>query len=392
MNDFISILISFILMNLADSVDSFFNNSISIDAIIVCGSLIFINFLTRSIGEVGIYTYRVIRKNELAYLFITGIVSFFLGLMIFINRNLIVNLFSLTIEQKNLLSGVLSIYILYLPTTLLNYGILEAIRLKSNLKLYRMGLIIYYFFLIGLDLLFLVLYHNLILLFVATILANLISFLYLLYKSKFKFNFPAKDELNNIKKYGVVLCLERIISRIFILIYGILASNLGTKKYAIHSVCYSICLNLEIITNAYSAALMIKIPKAKSKIEQDLIMKEYMKKCFLIVLLLNFALSFINLVISHGSLPFLDCFPYIFFYSLAMFGLYPYESYKALCVIQGKPKILLTGSIIGVIVRILICLIFIKTPLNLYIFAIANLIDFFVRSLIYKHFIKIKES
>lgn len=64
MNDFISILISFILMNLADSVDSFFNNSISIDAIIVCGSLIFINFLTRSIGDIGIYKHFIKIKDS----------------------------------------------------------------------------------------------------------------------------------------------------------------------------------------------------------------------------------------------------------------------------------------------------------------------------------------
>ena len=60
MNEFISILISFIFMSLADSVDSAFNNYISIDAIVVCGSLIFIKLILKSIEEVGIYTYSVV--------------------------------------------------------------------------------------------------------------------------------------------------------------------------------------------------------------------------------------------------------------------------------------------------------------------------------------------
>ena len=67
MSEFISILISFIFMSLAESVDSFFNNKISIDAIIVCGSLFSINLLGKSLGELGTYTYRVIRKKEFSY-------------------------------------------------------------------------------------------------------------------------------------------------------------------------------------------------------------------------------------------------------------------------------------------------------------------------------------
>ena len=57
MSEFISILISFIFMSLAESVDSFFNNKISIDAIIVCSSLFSINLLGKSLGELCTYTY-----------------------------------------------------------------------------------------------------------------------------------------------------------------------------------------------------------------------------------------------------------------------------------------------------------------------------------------------
>ena len=106
--------------------------------------------------------------------------------------------------------------------------------------------------------------------------------------------------------------------------------------------------------------------------------------CFRPIILLNFLLSFIYLFISHGSLPLYKCFPYIIFYSIAVFGLYQYETYKTLCISQGKSFILLIGSIIGVIIRFFICLLFINTPFALLIFGIVNFVDFYSRSLVYR--------
>ena len=94
--------------------------------------------------------------------------------------------------------------------------------------------------------------------------------------------------------------------------------------------------------------------------------------------------AIIYLIISHGSLPLYKCFPYIIFYSFGVFGLYPYETYKTLCITQGKSVILLIGSIIGVIIRFLICLLFINTSISLFIFGIVNFIDFYCRSIVYR--------
>lgn len=385
MKEFISILISFIFMSLAESVDSFFNNKISIDTIIVCSSLFSINLLARSLGEIGTYTYRVIRKREFSYLAITGIVSFIVGLIIFLLRPLLVNLFDISINQKIMLSNLLALYIIYLPASLVDGGFLEIVRLKNNLKLYRKSLILFYVLLISFDLLAFLLTKNLIMLYIATIMAHIINIIYLTIKFKLKRCKILAEDINNIKKYGIVLITERLLSRIFILIYGVLASWMGEFKYAVHSICYSVCLNLEIITNAYSAALMIKIPEAKNKEKQVASLEEYMKKCFVIILMMNFILSLVMLIIQHGSLPIKACFPYIILYSCTVFGLYLYESYKAICIIQKKPTILLKGSTIGVICRVVVCLLFIKSNINLYIFAIASFLDFFVRGIYYKN-------
>lgn len=389
MKEFISILFSFIFMGIADNIDKAFNNAISIDSIIVCGSLFSIDLILKSFSEMGTYTYRTVRKNEWQYLWINIILSLFLGIIVFFSRNIIINLFDLTIIQKQLLSNVLMLYILYLVIGRTSNAIYEMTRLKGKLKLYRNSLIVFYVLLIGLDALVFIFTKNLVLLFCATMISWIIVTIYMLYELKLDFKFPNKETLRNVYKYGIPTSLERFLSRMFILVYGIFASHLGTNDYSIHSICYGVCLSLEIITNAYQAALMIKVPEGKTDYEQYDICMNMMKKCFKFIIVLNFVFAIIYLLISHGSLPLYKCFPYIIFYSFAIFGLYPYETYKTLCIVQGKPKILLLGSTIGSFIRLIICILFLKTPIVLYIFGIVNLIDFYIRSKIYKKCLKI---
>lgn len=384
MKEFISILISFIFMSLADSIDSAFNNLISIDAIVVTGSFLLIDSIFKSFAEIGIYTYRTTRKNEWQYLWFNIIFGILMGIIVLTCKNLIVNIFNLSDTQKNMLSILLNFYAIYVVFGRLANGIFEIIRLKGQLKLYRKSLIVYYVSLIALDTFAYLFTKNLTLLFVATIVSWLISVIYMLYNLKLKFELPNKNSLKNVIKYGLAYSSERLLSRIFLLLYGVIASHMGTEKYGIHTVCYSVCLTLEIITNAYQAALMIKVPEGKTYIEQYNKCINMRNKCFPLIIALNFVFTFIYLVISHGSLPLNKCFPYIIFYSLGVFGLYPYETYKTLCISQGKSFILLIGSTIGVIIRFLICLLFLNTAFALFVFGIVNFIDFFSRSIVYR--------
>lgn len=384
MKEFISILISFIFMGIADSIDSAFNNLISIDAIVVCGSFALIDLIFKSFSEIGTYTYRITRKNECSYLWFNAFFGLIMGIIAFIFKDIIVNMFSLTLVQKEMLSGLLSIYVGYLILGRVSNAIFEMIRLKGQLKLYRKSLIFYYISLIILDVLFYLTTRNLLLLFVATMVSWLASIIYMLYNLKIKYEFLNIKTFKNVIKYGIPYSLERLFSRIFILLYGRLASQMGTEKYSIHTICYSVCLNLEIITNAYQAALMIKVPEGKTYKEQYKNCMEMKNKCFSLIIILNFVFAFIYLLISHGSLPLNKCFPYIIFYSLSVFGLYYYETYKNLCIVQGKSPILLLGSMVGVIIRFIICLAFINTPFALFIFGIANCIDFYSRSIVYR--------
>ena len=384
MKEFISILISFIFMSIADNVDSAFNNLISIDAIVVTGSFLLLDSIFKSVGEIGIYTYRTIRKNEWQYLWFNVIFGFIIGILVFIFKDLIINIFKLTDIQKEMLGILLNLYIAYGILGRLSNGLFEIIRLKGELKLYRKSLIIYYLSLIVLDLLAYVFTKNLTVLFIATIISWVISIWYMLFNLKLKFEFPNREALKNVFKYGLAYSSERLFSRIFLLLYGVLASHMGTENYSIHTICYSVCLSLEIITNAYQATLMIKVPQGKTYQEQYNNCMSMKKQCFKLIILLNYIFAFIYLLISHGSLPLYKCFPYIIFYSFGVFGLYPYETYKTLCITQGKSYILLIGSTVGVIIRFIICLIFINTSITLFVFGVVNFIDFYFRSIVYR--------
>ena len=388
MQEFISILISFIFMSVADNVDLAFNNLISIDAIVVTGSFLLLDSIFKSVGEIGIYTYRTIRKNEWQYLWFNVIFGFIIGILVFIFKDLIINIFKLTYIQKEMLAILLNLYIAYGILGRLSNGLFEIIRLKGELKLYRKSLIIYYLSLIILDLLAYVFTKNLTVLFIATIISWIISIVYMLFNLKLKFEIPNREALKNVFKYGLAYSSERLFSRIFLLLYGVLASHMGTENYSIHTICYSVCLSLEIITNAYQATLMIKVPQGKTYQEQYNNCMSMKKQCFKLIILLNYIFAFIYLLISHGSLPLYKCFPYIIFYSFGVFGLYPYETYKTLCITQGKSYILLIGSTVGVIIRFIICLIFINTSITLFVFGVVNFIDFYFRSIVYRIVLK----
>ena len=388
MKEFISILISFIFMSIADNVDSAFNNLISIDAIVVTGSFLLLDSIFKSVGEIGIYTYRTIRKDEWQYLWFNVIFGFIIGILVFIFKDLIINIFKLTDIQKEMLGILLNLYIAYGILGRLSNGLFEIIRLKGELKLYRKSLIIYYLSLIVFDLLAYVFTKNLTVLFIATIISWTISIGYMLFNLKLKFEFPNREALKNVFKYGLAYSSERLFSRIFLLLYGVLASHMGTENYSIHTICYSVCLSLEIITNAYQATVMIKVPQGKTYQEQYNNCMSMKKQCFKLIILLNYIFAFIYLLISHGSLPLYKCFPYIIFYSFGVFGLYPYETYKTLCITQGKSYILLIGSTVGVIIRFIICLIFINTSITLFVFGVVNFIDFYCRSIVYRIVLK----
>ena len=64
--------------------------------------------------------------------------------------------------------------------------------------------------------------------------------------------------------------------------------------------------------------------------------------------------------------------------------MYHYENYKTLCIMQEKPKILLLGSTIGSLIRVLICLAFCKSDIALFVFGVVNFVDFYIRSVIYR--------
>ena len=191
-------------MGVAESIDSAFNNAISIDAIVVCGSLFSIDSILKSFSDIGTYTYRTARKDETSYLIVNTIVGLLIGIIVFLGKNYIINIFDLTDIQKELLSSVLILYIGYLVLGRLANALFEMVRLKGELKLYRNSLIVYYIILIGLDATAFLTTHNLEMLFVATMISWIISIVYMLNRLKLKMKLLDKEVIE------YVLCKENL--------------------------------------------------------------------------------------------------------------------------------------------------------------------------------------
>ena len=102
------------------------------------------------------------------------------------SKNFFINLFDISVAQKQLLSNLLIVYVIYLPIELIDSGFFEIVRLKNNLKIYRNRLVFFYILLIVFDSIEFIFTKSLIMLYVATILAHIINIIYL----SIKFDLP----------------------------------------------------------------------------------------------------------------------------------------------------------------------------------------------------------
>lgn len=384
MKEFVSLLLSFIFIGVADSIDAAFNNAISIDVLVVCGCLVSVEFILMALGNVSLYTYRVTRTSESKYLVLQAIISTIIGIFCFMFGGALVRIFELSDTQRILFINLLKLYAVYLPAGRVANALFEMVRLRNHLKLYKRSLVYFYILLITLDGGVFIFTKNIYLLFIATIVARGYSIIYMSCKLRLKFEMPDREILNSVVKYGIPMLLERMVSRVFILSYIALANRMGTYKYSVFTVCYAVALKLESITDAYNGALMVYLSPKDSYEKQLVDAMSLKKQCFTLMILLDCAFSGIYLLILHGSLPLRDCFPYILVYCCSIFGLYMYETYYALCIMQAKPKILLVGSVTGSLLKVICCFIFYKTSIGLYMFGLANMLDFFVRGVIFK--------
>lgn len=372
MKDFLVLLISFTLVGCADSVASLFFNLISIDAIVVIGTLTTIGSFALKISFLGNYIYRVRREDEGACALVNFASSAAICLIIFIFQVPIFSLFGISEAQFALLYEVLPFFLVSFVVKMCGKFFLEALRLRNFIKLYNIALVIYYGVYLSGGLICTLWLHSIQSLLVMELLANLFLVIYgtVILKSPFSIS---RSVAKDIVKIGLPCCAEQMLYSGNVLVYGVLASHMSETFYAIHTVCFS-ARNVGLsVSSAWNTVIMIKGKEDDAGKNNIKFYDDNMKRFSLVLLLFGVGLTVFAGVIQHGSLALVDIFPYILFYGVFLFGNSLQETYRAACMLNNKVGILVKGtSIFAWIIPLLPLATLLLVPsLDLYMFSIS---------------------
>lgn len=351
MSEFISLLISYLLMAFADSVDAMFGNKLGVDNIVVAGTMASLSLLTKSISRIGGYTYRCIRKDRCKCLKMSAIAGIIFGIVIFLTRSLIINFYDISEKQKIIFNSCLIQWSIYIPVYSFGNDLFEQIRLDGKLKLYRKCIIIFYAILISTDVIAFLLWHRLDLLYAMTTLTATICAIIMYKWSNIEYQKIDTEFLINVKKYAIPIAIERFLNGVNMMITAVVTSRLGENIFAIHSVMFGAMCTGESVTNSYQAALMIKLPLNKGYKKSKDSCLFWAKKMFFISFGLYVCYMVVSILVYKGNISIADITPWFLFYMCEFFGLYVYETSKTLCINQCIVKYMPLAVPIGAIFR-----------------------------------------
>lgn len=390
MAEFISLIISFLIMAIADSVDAAFSNSISVDVVIAVGCIDSILRVAKAVSKCGSYVFRVQRTAESKCVEFDLITGFLVGVIFCFSRGSIVKLFDISPAQSKLVCDILAISPVYMPMYAVSNTSFEVTRIVGKLKEYRIAIIWFYAMLLLSDFFILILTYNIVLIYAGTCVCWFIITLYFIKVLKLRPCKLDKGFLSDLYHFGLPIAFERFVNGIVHSIYGVLASYMGEARYAIHTVCYGAILTAQSVTNAYNATLILKLHvdedfhKALNKV------KYWVKQISLVLFGIYSVYCLCSIVLYSGKVGVAKCFPWFFLYMSEFFGLLLYESMKCLVLSQKCVKCYTLGCLGGFVVRTSFAVIGLLSGLPLVWFSIGSTLDWATRGVIYYKYTKYK--
>lgn len=347
MSEFLSLLVGFLVMAVADSIDSAFTNYLSVDAIVAMTCYVAASKVGKGLAGIPAYTYRVTRRNEDKTVFAALVFSFTVGCIVAVTSGLIVHLFAVTAQQKRLLHLLLLLEPMYLVAHTLDNALFEITRLRGKLKLYNRSMMVFYTLLIVTDILAYIITHSVIALHTTTILAHACNIGVLLKCNGFSFKHIDKAYFHDVREYGLPISVERLMTYTALMLYTSAASRLPETNYAVHAVCLAAETSAECVTNALNATLMIQLVTCKNAKEVAIAVRKSIRRYGGVTAAMWCAIFGISLVLLHGVVPVRDCFPIAFVYASTISGLLVYETYKVGVVMCKKTKFMPVAPLLG---------------------------------------------
>lgn len=338
-------------------IDKSISNSIGKTAIIVFSSFVTLNWTINTIQTCMSKAHSIVsvrdRKNKhdinTTGIMLELIVSTIISILVFLFAKQITHIYNLENDAREILFTILKMKAIELPIVSIGYIAKNELKIQGKTKNIFIITIIAAIFNIGGDCLSVKFGYNEIGIYVATIVSTIIETTLLFIESKVKIRRVKKHYIKEIIKYSKDLIFDKIIQRIINITYTRIASSFGTNIFAIHCACLTVIETLSEIQNGYYSGLLVKYAEI---IEED--KKNIIKKVDSIEMYSIFSIIILDIIflypmwyIMGKAVPWNECNPYIWFYSLELITTVASSNYMAYVSANKDTKAIRNAALIG---------------------------------------------
>lgn len=338
-------------------IDKSLSNSIGKTAIIVFSSFVTLNWAINTIQACISQAHSIVlvrdrEKHKVINttgMFLELVTSSLIGILIFMFAKQITYIYTLEDDARTILTTILKLKAIQLPINSIAY--IPKNKLKIDYKTKQIFIIMVIASTINIigDLISIKYGYNEIGIYIATIISTIVNSILLLLVSKFKIGKISVNYIKEIFKYAKDLIFNKIIQRIVNIWYTSIASSFGTNIYAIHCVCATVIDTItEVIEGEYSGLLIAYSNDIESK-KENIINKVDKISCYGVVcsIVISLVLMYPTWWLLGRAIPWNECNPYIWLYSLEFLATVVSCNYRAYLSANKDTKAIRNMALVG---------------------------------------------
>lgn len=341
---------------IGDCVDSAFGNNIDVDTIVVMESFLTLSWFLACIAKIGSYVYRFWQRNVWTCMIVSVAASIVSSIIILMFKEPIIHFYTLTDVQYDLLRSVVTVYGCCLPMYGVGHILDMYCLMKGRMKCLVVADIVYYIFLIGLDVLVVFLKLNCVWLIAGTMFSYLLYTLILLFTTGILLERETVTINNCLEcfKHGCNFMMSKLAIRVAIIFMRTTVSKMGTELYALYTVANAVEEFNENYVAAWENYLTVNV-KRYEKERRFIVLKEKVRKYSKVMLLLICCSIPVTSFVLKGELSYANVLCSACLVALGnVFSLFERAFYAYLSACE-KSNILRWDGIVGASVRIALC-------------------------------------
>lgn len=384
-------------------IDKSISNSIGQTALVVFSSFLTLNWAINTLqvcissSHIMILVRNKIDNKDIntSGLFLELIFSLITGLLLFFFAKNITYIYQLDNEARNILTIILKLKAIQLPLVAVGYIAKNDLKVKEKTNLIFIAVIVSSIINIIGDIISIKMGYDELGIYMATIISTLVNTIILFIASKFKIGRIRKNYVKEILKYGKDLAFNKIIQRVVNITYTSIASSFGEVIYTIHCACISVSDTLSEAISGYYNGLLVDYSNDIEKSNKDLLHKVDCIGIYgtLLSIVLLIFMIYPSWCLLARAVPWTDCNPYIWFYSIEFIMEVASSNYRAYLSSNRDTKAIRNMALIGgVCVRMPLAFLFKKLEFGLLGLSFLCGIDRVVRLIYLRIYIKVKSK